>query len=682
MKTLLVLALHPDLADAIRSAVNPEHYRVLHRSSLEDAEPLLGGLVDICVMDLDLDGAQGVWQIKKLRARALKVPVIVVAGTREPQWVEEAYGAGVAEVLEKPLRPRLFTMLLERVPPAPTGAAPAAAAVSPPRPTPGQPQALSDTSFMTTGTPPIAAAQFLPLLRNFSGILIHSLNAEGMLNQFLVFLRDLLSINRGVIFLSQPAAAPAAGQLSDGRRLRAFAATGIRADLLQHFELSFSDGIGGHVSRLGRILRRTSEEARQILAAQKEFELLGTQVAVPIYDRESVIGVALFDGRITGEALTNSELELIFHLLEPLGLAVKNIWLHDQVAANQQMMAGILRELSSACVVVGKDLSVLHANKTARKHFARASSRSGEVEFSDLPEAVGTLVYQVLKTGSASEPFRYSPETQPNTVYSVVVVPFQLDTAGAPASALLIGENITHAEQVHRLELEAQQLRMVAHVAATLAHSINNAAQQLSLNLQLIREKWKDPNLRDVLIRGLDGGVNRVSRLGDQMRYLAGETSASTEPLPLVPLLEEAFLEAAKHHGTQGPPLDFKNADPTLLMPGDRLALRRAFSELLLNALQAAVKEPRVIVRAQTLPGNSDGPMVQVEIEDNGSGFSDEFWKHGQAPFYGTRAVGVGLGLEVAKRIVERHGGKLELVKHGPGQGGLVRVTLPSGGMG
>ena len=176
-------------------------------------------------------------------------------------------------------------------------------------------------------------------------------------------------------------------------------------------------GIGGHLFRLGRILRRYSEEARNDIETQKEFELLGAQVAVPILDRETVLGVAVFDGRITGEPLVNAELELIFHLLEQLGLAIKNIWLHDQLASNHQMMADILRELSSACVVVSRDLTILHANKMARKYFGRADGPRGDLEFSDLPQFLGAKIYQVLKTGSAITSFKYEPEHSPGTVY-------------------------------------------------------------------------------------------------------------------------------------------------------------------------------------------------------------------------------------------------------------------------
>ena len=53
------------------------------------------------------------------------------------------------------------------------------------------------------------------------------------------------------------------------------------------------------------------------------------------------------------------------------------------------MMTDVLRELSSACIVVGRDLKVLHANKAARHHFARKNKRSGELEFSDLPSCSG-----------------------------------------------------------------------------------------------------------------------------------------------------------------------------------------------------------------------------------------------------------------------------------------------------
>ena len=143
---------------------------------------------------------------------------------------------------------------------------------------------------------------------------------------------------------------------------------------------------------------------------------LAAQVAVPILDRETLIGVAVFDGRVTGEPLVNAELELIFHLLEQAGLAIRNIWLHDQLASNGEIMAGVLRELSSGCVVVSRDLKILHANKMARKYLAKGGRGRGDLEFPELPQELAAKVYQVLRTGTAIAPFKFEPGEVPGTM--------------------------------------------------------------------------------------------------------------------------------------------------------------------------------------------------------------------------------------------------------------------------
>ncbi len=67
MKTLVVLASHPDFAEAVSAAVNPEQYRVVARTNLEEAEPLLAhGLADTCIVDVELTGVQGIWLLEKL----------------------------------------------------------------------------------------------------------------------------------------------------------------------------------------------------------------------------------------------------------------------------------------------------------------------------------------------------------------------------------------------------------------------------------------------------------------------------------------------------------------------------------------------------------------------------------------------------------------------------------------
>ena len=675
MKTILVLSPHPDFAEVIRASLNPEDFRIVHRVGVEEAEPfLVHGLASACIFDVDLLGVQAVWVVEQIRRRDSKCPIIAYTAAAQSEWEEEAFLHGVTHVLTKPVRARLLNSLLERL-----SAAAKPERAGSPAPRAGVPMApaSSRVSEPVSGRL-VNTSQTLNVLRDFSSILTHSLNAEAMLKQFLLFLREIFSINRAAIFLNRPAL-PFGQSIPQERRhgLRAAAAISLSPGLLENLELSLEAGIGGQLVRLGRILRRDSDEALADTEAQKEFELLGAQVAVPVLDREAVVGVAVFDGRVTGEPLANFELELIFHLFEQVGLALRNIWLHDQLAGNHAMMTNVLRELSSACIVVGRDLKVLHANKAARRHFGYKNRRTGELEFSDLPQALGAKIYQVLHTGAAMGPFRYEPETSPGTVYNVNVVPFQRENSSVPVSALLTAEDLTQTEQLRHLEVEAANLRLIKAMADRLAHEIGNAMVPLSTHQQLLGEKFRDPEFRKSLDFALADGVKRVTRLLNQMRFLAREGEPELQAFPVEQLIEDAYQEARKHQPVEKAQLQCNSGDKPVVITGDRAALKHALAEIMLNALQANPKDPKIGVRLHTAPSSTGGRELEIEVQDNGSGFTSETVQKAPSPFFTTRNVGLGLGLTVSRKIIETHHGKLEIVPPQTGQHGTVRVLLP-----
>jgi signal transduction histidine kinase/CheY-like chemotaxis protein len=670
MKTILVLSNHPDFAETIRKGLSAEQYRVVHRLGVEEAEPLLmHGLVGACILDVDLMDVEIVWAVERLRRRDAKCPIIAYTASSESAWEEEAFLHGVTHVLTKPVRTRLLTTILERLWPTVTARFP----VQQPLPTAAAFYRANEAAQNRL----VNASQTLDVLRDFSSILTHSLDAEAMLKQFLQFLREILSVNRVAIFLNRPCG-PLDEVLSpdDSRRLRSAAAIGLSSGLLEHFELSLDSGIGGQLAKLGRILRRDSDEARADAEVQKEFELLGAQVAVPIPNRETIVGVAVFDGRVTGEPLVNVELELIFHLLEQVGLALRNIWLHDQLAGNHEMMTDVLRELSSACIVVGRDLKVLHANKAARRHFGQRNKRTGELEFSDLPQTLGAKIYQVLKTGAAIGPFRYEPENSPGTIYSISVVPFQRGNSTVPISALLTADDLTQAEQLRALEVEAANLRLIKSMADRMAHEIGNALVPIATHQQLLGEKFQDPEFRASLDHALADGVKRVSRLISQMRFLARDGHIEQEAFAVEKLIEDAYQEARKHQPADAAQLQYENGGKPIIITGDRAALKHALSEIMLNALQANPKSPTVGVRLQT-SGSNGHQDLQIEVQDNGAGFTAEAAEKAPSPFFTTRSVGLGLGLTVSRKIIETHHGKLEIIPPQNGQSSVIRISLP-----
>src|SRR5688572_5820023 len=281
MKTVLVLAQHPELAQVIPQALNAEEYRVLHRATFDDAEPLLaGGVVDACIIDVEVGSIQGIWGIEKLRRRMPATPIIVYVGAKPWDWEEEAYVQGVAFVLSKPVRPKMLNVLLERLwKPAHPGLAVAVM----PRTAPTIVRAQRVEAARREVLAP-SAMQTLTALRDFSSILTHSLSAEGLLKQFLLLLREIIGVNRAAIFLRSPVSGLGDTPRAESRRLRSACAIGLSPGLLEHVQLSFESGIGGFLFRHGRILRRDSDEVADDPEMEKEFESLGAQVAIPVLD--------------------------------------------------------------------------------------------------------------------------------------------------------------------------------------------------------------------------------------------------------------------------------------------------------------------------------------------------------------------------------------------------------------
>jgi signal transduction histidine kinase len=199
----------------------------------------------------------------------------------------------------------------------------------------------------------------------------------------------------------------------------------------------------------------------------------------------------------------------------------------------------------------------------------------------------------------------------------------------------------------------------------------------LSTHQQLLADKYKDPEFRASLDTALADGVKRVTRLINQMRFLARDSMITQEAFPVAPLIEEAFQEARKYQPVKTAQLKCESGGKPIVVTGDRAALKHALAEVLLNALQANPADPKIGVRLSPESNGSGRKGLQIEVQDNGSGFTPEAVEKAAAPFFTTRNVGLGLGLTVSRKIIETHHGKLEIISQDIGHAGVVRISLP-----
>jgi two-component system sensor histidine kinase AtoS len=346
------------------------------------------------------------------------------------------------------------------------------------------------------------------------------------------------------------------------------------------------------------------------------------------------------------------------------------------------MMTAVLRELNSACIVVSRDLKVLHANKAARRLLGRRSEHPGQIEFSDLPADLGRDIYQVLNSGAALDTKRYQPANAPDALFNISLMPLRHGNSAMPISALLIAEDIAEREQLSRLKEksagENAELQLLRNMSFRVSNEIGGLVTPIQIHHQMLNDKWKDPEFIKTFDEALNHGIKSIRRLSNQMRFLTPESLGGSGTFAIGKVIEEAFQEAKSQEprtseGKSGPQLKLTMSGPPPVVRGNRSALKHAFAEILLNALQASPKKPEIEVAVQ-IAGSGQKRFVVIEVHDAGKGFSPEEARQATTPFYGEKVGCVGLGLTVSQKIIASHQGKLEIV---PSESGVVRVTLP-----
>jgi signal transduction histidine kinase len=159
--------------------------------------------------------------------------------------------------------------------------------------------------------------------------------------------------------------------------------------------------------------------------------------------------------------------------------------------------------------------------------------------------------------------------------------------------------------------------------------------------------------------------VERLRRLTDDFLDLAREPVLSFAPVDLAALA----ADAARGLGRAHPAVAVEVKVPALAVQADAARLRQILANLLENAARAGALAVRIEAAAS-------GGCARVEVRDDGPGVDAAVRERLFDPFVSGRARGAGLGLAIARRIAERHGGALELADPGP-PGAAFALTLP-----
>jgi signal transduction histidine kinase len=262
------------------------------------------------------------------------------------------------------------------------------------------------------------------------------------------------------------------------------------------------------------------------------------------------------------------------------------------------------------------------------------------------------------------------------TAYQALMVVLSLTGL---AVGVLVNEQQRTQQQL-RLNQEAlsRALRVstMGEFAAALAHEINQPLTAIANYARLVKTA-ADPAAASAAADRLIAQVERAAEVVRRLRNFIRLGRNETAPIAVAQLVEEAAAYCRAELDRHGVALQVRVGRDLPAVKADALQIEQVIVNLVRNAAEALTDAGRydgkVAIEAERAEGAEGG--VVVRVRDNGPGFEPGLAERAVAPFATTKPDGLGLGLSLARSIVEAHGGRLSIAS-GPG-GATVSFTVP-----
>ncbi len=253
------------------------------------------------------------------------------------------------------------------------------------------------------------------------------------------------------------------------------------------------------------------------------------------------------------------------------------------------------------------------------------------------------------------------------------------DPQGRPVGVLVVGHDITELQESQARALQAERLAAIGRMSTGLAHESRNALQRIQANSEVLEAELFGKTTALQCVARIQKAGRHLNLLLEEVRSYAAQirldlTNAS---------LSSAWREAWRLLEDQWKGRDVEFVEETgehdLQLAFDHFRIVQVFRNLLENSLAACRRDPvRIRVVCDIQPWRA-GEAVVVRVCDNGEGMGVEQRRRIFEPFFTTKSKGTGLGMALAHRYMEAHGGAIQVGQSGP-EGTEIILFFPRHG--
>lgn len=349
----------------------------------------------------------------------------------------------------------------------------------------------------------------------------------------------------------------------------------------------------------------------------------------------------------------------------------------SSLISEKARLEGIVHRLEDAIILLNSEQAIIFANPAAETLLTRPLMNAAGQSLAHILGEAHPLAKAVAESFQRQQPVRNltlqmggDRDVPLDVLASAYPV---LDRDGVVGEMILL-KNTEPLRQIQSLVDYSRKLADLGKLTSGVAHEIKNPLHSMIIHVELLKQKLNDPPEEVTRSLALLGGeVHRLDRVVQGfLRFVRPQTLA-LRPLNLNRLLQEV-VQLTKAQGAHGGVMFALRLDDEIPpINGDQELLRQAFLNLVLNACQAMPDGGTVTLATdRTAEGG-----ICAHIIDQGVGIPPEDLDKIFRLYYTTKPDGNGIGLSLVYRIVQMHGGSVE-VDSKVGQGTKMTVTFPT----
>jgi PAS domain S-box-containing protein len=255
------------------------------------------------------------------------------------------------------------------------------------------------------------------------------------------------------------------------------------------------------------------------------------------------------------------------------------------------------------------------------------------------------------------------------------------EESGRTIGAVITVFDMTEKRQMEEQVRRAESLAALGELSAGLAHEIKNPLTAIKGFAQLLPSRLGDGEFLKKFAEVITVQVSRLDDITERLLTFARPDLGEFSMIGVRELVQDALTLVRYQLEEAG--LEFRLEVPAgedIRVSGNPNRLSQVLLNIIINAVHAMQAGGRLVLRIgvaeQSLSGTPRRSVVRIDCIDTGAGIPREELRKVFNPFFTTKQSGTGLGLSISYRIVEEHGGTIEL-RSRPGKGTRVRIVLP-----